>query len=322
MRFWNRTVHFFSHTEVGTAQALVRICAGLLVIALFLQPLIEGVVPPIWLNVRDGGIFPITKWPYLIRWLGGYSSTTVLGLIALGLLSGTAIAIGFWHRLFAFLALQVVIAITALNPYTPNGGDNLLTNILWLLIFSDASKTLSIQARWRHQSWVIKDKISAWPRYLMIIQLCILYCSAGFQKLSTHWIPFGDGQALWYILNMPAYARTNFEFLAWVSPLLQLSSYVSWLFENLGPWLLLLTLRAENHPYPEHLGRISRFLLKVRGRLIFILVGLSLHLGIFLTMNVGLFSWMALMYYPSIFSGNWLTAIQDFLTKKSSANAA
>ena len=319
MNLWNRSVKFFSGQESPTAQALIRICAGALVMLLFLQPLLEGVVPAIWMNIKDGGIFPLTKPPYLVRWLGGGSAITVYGLIGAGILSGLAIMLGIWHRLFAFIALQSVIAVTALNPYTPNGGDSLLTNMLWLLIFSNASQTLSLQAKLKTKSWHSATPISSWPRYLMIIQLCVLYLSAGFQKLSMHWLPFGDGQALWYIFNMPAYARFDLQFLAWISPILQLASYFSWAFENICPWLLLICLRAENLDQKDGIGRLSRFLLRIHFRKLFIAMGFALHIGVFLTMNVGLFSWLTLMYYPALFPKDWLTAINDWISKKNPA---
>lgn len=318
MTLWNRAVRFFSGKEDATAQALIRICAGVLVILLFLQPLVEGVVPSIWMNIKDGGIFPLTKPPYLIRWLGGAHANTVYGLFGAGILSGLAILLGVWHRLFAFVALQSVIAITALNPYTPNGGDSLLTNMLWLLMFADASQTLSLNVKLKTKSWHAVAQISAWPRYLMIIQLCVLYMSAGFQKLSMHWVPFGDGQALWYIFNMPAYARFEPSILAWVSPLLQLASYFSWMFENIFPWLLLIVLRAENLPENKHGGPISRLLRRLQFRKVFILTGICLHIGIFLTMNVGLFSWMTLMYYPALFPSDWINVINGASPEKNS----
>jgi hypothetical protein len=311
MKAWNSAVNFFSQTETGTALALCRIFAGLLVVLLLIQPLFEGVVPSIWLNTRDGGIFPITKWPYLIRLFGGYSADLVYTVIGVGIFSGVAVAAGVWHRFFAFVGLQCILTITALNPYTPNGGDSLISNMLWLLIFADASRTLSITTRLRKRSWFDSSKVPSWPRYLMIAQLCILYLSAGSQKLSTHWIPFGDGQALWYIFQMPAYARADFLSMAWISPVLQFSTYLSWLFENIGPWLLLLTLRAERRQNPDDLRWLSRKLLKIRFRVLFICLGIAIHLGVFATMNVGVFSWAALMYYPCIMPKKWFHRFEN-----------
>jgi hypothetical protein len=316
MKIWSKGVTYFSHTEDGTALALIRIMTGLVVVSLFLGPMLEHLTQPIWLHARDGGIFHFTKSPFLIHWLGGYSQKLIQTLMMTGVISGLCIALGIGHRVFAFIAIHCILAITGLNPYTPNGGDSLITNMLWLLIFANASQTLSLSSRIFQKSWLSITPVMSWPRYLMILQLCILYVSAGTQKLSIHWVPFGDGQALWYILQMPAYARHEFINLAWLSPILQFLTYFSWTFESLGPLILLLAIRASTITEKKR-GKLSQLLVRIRFREFFIVSGIFLHLGIHFSLGVGLFSWATLMYYPAILPQNWLSYFRQRILKQS-----
>lgn len=316
MKVWLGAVTFFSRTEDGTALALIRILTGFVVLFLFLEPMVAQLTQPIWFHARDGGIFHFVKSPFLIHWLGGYSPQLIQALMMTGVISGLCIALGIGHRFFAFVAIHCIMAITGLNPYTPNGGDSLITNMLWLLIFSNASQTLSLRSRFFQKSWFTTTPVMAWPRYLMILQLCLLYISAGSQKLSIHWVPFGDGQALWYILQMPAYARHEFLNLAWLSPLLQIMTYFSWGFETLGPMVLLLSIRASSITENKR-GKLSRLLVRIRFREFFIVSGLLLHLGIHFSLGVGLFSWATLMYYPAILPQNWLFYFKQRILKQS-----
>ena len=50
----------------------------------------------------------------------------------------------------------------------------------------------------------------------------------------------------------------------------------------------------------ERAGRVGRFLIRIRYRTLFMAVGLPMHLGIALVMEVGPFSWASMAYYAAL----------------------
>ena len=63
------------------------------------------------------------------------------------------------------------------------GDDRLLTNALWLLVLSRSTATLSLDCRLRTGQWVSSVLVPAWPRYLALYQLVLVYGTTGLQKL-------------------------------------------------------------------------------------------------------------------------------------------
>lgn len=137
----------------------------------------------------------------------------------------------------------------------------------------------------------------AWPRYLLIFQLLVVYGATGLQKLSLTWTPFGDYSALYWVFQDPTWRRFDLSFTASVYPLLALATAFTWHFE-LGAPLLLLHYRALRRREPG--GRLWRWLVRFDLRKPFVLIGLCLHVGILVLLNVGPFSFISLAYYLAL----------------------
>jgi hypothetical protein len=294
---WVRWVSLLAEREPATSLALFRIACGLCVLGSIGSVAAHGLVPVLWLGPADGGYTtPMGGW--LFRLLGGVSPATVWFVVALTLLAGLATAAGLGGRLAPFVALQGHLSLTGLNPDAVGGYDWLLTNALWLLVLSCSTATLSLDCRLRTGMWRSDEPVPAWPRYLAIYQIVLVYWSTGLHKLSAAWTPFGGFSALYYILQEPNWQRWDMHRLAWVYPLTQVATAVSWLWEVTAPLLLLALWYRRTAERP---GRLRAFCNRIPLRRAWIAIGLCVHLGILVFMNVGPFSWVALSYYVCLF---------------------
>src|SRR5262249_45989543 len=149
--------------------------------------------------------------------------------------SGALLALGLGGRVTALVVAQSYLAVSQLNPLCCAGDDRLLSNALWLLVLSRSTVTLSLDCRLRTGRWVSDEPVPAWPRYLAIVQLVLVYGATGLQKMGIDWLPGGGFAALYYILQEPAWVRWDMSWLAWVFPLTQIATAVAWFFEVSAP---------------------------------------------------------------------------------------
>ena len=292
---WGGWLELLSRKETGEALALFRIAMGFVLIYALMAPLVAGAVPVIWLPVEHGGYLKLQHVSWMMEWLGGATPERVYGAIGIGLLAGLALVLGVWSRVAAFVGLQAFLALAWINPHTGGSYDVLITNALWLLVLSRSDATWSLQSRWRNGHWSSATQVSSWPRYLVILQLVVMYASTGWQKISVYWVPGGDFSALYYIMQQPTWQRADLSWTAHVFWLTQLSTAFIWFWETMGG-ALLASGRAswkasrsggtvlDSDPVPND----------VHG------LGLPMHLGIARAMEVGPFSWASMAYYAAL----------------------
>ena len=295
---WGGWLELLSRKETGEALALFRIAMGFVLIYALMAPLVAGAVPVIWLPVEHGGYLKLQHVSWMMEWLGGATPERVYGAIGIGLLAGLALVLGVWSRVAAFVGLQAFLALAWINPHTGGSYDVLITNALWLLVLSRSDATWSLQSRWRNGHWSSATQVSSWPRYLVILQLVVMYASTGWQKISVYWVPGGDFSALYYIMQQPTWQRADLSWTAHVFWLTQLSTAFIWFWETMGGALLLAFFWARHRG--KRAGRVGRFLIRIRYRTMFMAVGLPMHLGIALAMEVGPFSWASMAYYAAL----------------------
>jgi hypothetical protein len=302
-------VQLFDEREEGTSLAAFRIALALVILYSLLSIAGAGLVGTLWTHEKYGGMRAVYgNW--LVQWLGGTTPTVVwsLWLVALAacllFLAGAA---GRWgHALITFVLLHAYNALVTINPLASGGYDNLITNALWLMVFADSASTLSLRCRRRQGSWQGDALVAAWPRYLLIFQLVLMYCLTGLQKSSVVWTPMGGYGALYWVTQDPTWMRWDSAvFFAWISPLLRVATAVTWHWEQLTPLILVWYYARHTR---ERGGRWRERVLRWDWRKGWALIGLCLHLGILLLMNVGPFSWISMSYYLLLWTPEELTS--------------
>lgn len=283
--------------EVGTSLALFRIAAGLCVLTIMLPMVATGVHHLVLADVTDGGYRSVAKDLWIVNLLGGPTAAGIDRLCALLAVAATLLVLGLGGRLTALLTLALTLAFFRLNPGSGGGHDRLLTNALWLLVLARSTATLSLDSRIRTGRWTSDARVAAWPRYLAVYQLVVVYTATGVQKLGVDWMPWGGFAALYKALLMPTWRRYDMDWVAWVYPLTQLGTVLTLLFEIGAPVFLLAAFYRDTRTRP---GRLRAFSNRVDLRLVWALIGVGLHLGIHAFMNVGPFSWVTLSFYACL----------------------
>ena len=295
-QWWRAWLDLLRHREVGTGLAWFRMLVGIALLWELCGPLLTESVELLWFTATDGG-YQTARGPGGWRWrpLGGTSPTAVYQMLAVGIAAALGTILGVGGRIAPFVGLQAFIALTRLNGSAGGGDDFLLSNMLWLLVLANANATGSLTARWRTGRFWPVVPVAAWPRYLVLVQLVVMYTSTGLQKMSHHWVPWGDLSALWYILLQPSWQRWPLETLpGWTAPVMQLATLSTWLWELSAPLLLLAFWFRFTSTRP---GRIRARFQKLDVRAWYLGIGVLVHVGIFVVMDVGTFSLVSLATY-------------------------
>ncbi|MCA9707359.1 MAG: HTTM domain-containing protein [Myxococcales bacterium] len=293
-RLWSAWVALLSVREPATSLARFRIALGLVVLYSLLSMVAADLVEVMWVDFDHGGLQTLDARHWLVRALGGRTPTTAWTLVGAGLGLGALLVVGLGGRLTALGLLQVYYAINTAKGTLTGGYDTLITNALWLLVFAQSTATLSLDCRRRTGRWTSDEPVPAWPRYLLILQLLVVYGTTGLYKLSPVWTPGGDYSALYWVFQDPTWRRFDMTLTASIYPLTQLATAVTWWWEVLTP--LMLVVYWARHTAARG-GRLRRALNRYDLRKPWAAIGIGLHLGILAMLNVGPFSWISMSYY-------------------------
>jgi hypothetical protein len=267
---------------------MFRVAIGLVVLGSVLSVAVVPARWPVWFDVAHGGwVATPASFPY--RLLGASPATVGLG-VGLALASSAALVVGFGGRWTALVALQAWLALADLNPRAGGSHDELLANGLWLLVLASGTQTWSVDA-WRDSGrWAPADATApVWGRFLVGWQIALVYASSGWHKWSAHWVPGGDGSALYDILQQPTWQRFDHSWAAWVYPATQVATSVAWCFEVGAPLWFFATWIC--------LDRDRAWALLVRRA--FAVTGLVMHVGLEVCLAVGPFGWASLAFWPA-----------------------
>lgn len=306
MNPWSRLVALLSTTEHPRALALFRIALGLCGLGMIGSVVAHGLVDDLWLDRAYGGYRKLPRGNFLIQWLGGPTPQVVWGVVVAALASSAAMVVGLGGRLSVFVALWTITAATDMNSSASGSADELLTSALFLCLLGPVTRTWSVDCYLRTRQWTSSQPVYAFPRWMGVFQIALVYWATGVQKLSTHWVPGGGWSALYYILQQPSWHRTDMTWVAWVYPLTQAATGVTWCWEVGSPVLLLAFWYRLTR---GRRGRVRAAFNRWDVRGLYALLGLLLHLSIHATMNVGMFSFVSLAYYACFFSPDeWAAA--------------
>ncbi len=293
-RTWAAWVRLWSIHEIGTSLAWFRIALGMVTAYALLSMIAADLVEVMWVDVEHGGMQPLDASHWLVGVLGGRTPTVAWTLVTSGLALSALLVLGVGGRITVLCTLQVYYALTTALPVFAGGYDTMITNALWILVFARSTATWSLDCKLRTGGWTSLRPVPAWPRYLLILQLVVIYANTGLFKLSPVWTPGGDHSALYWVFQEPTWRRFDMVWTAdwfWVT---QLSSAVTWWWEVTALLLLLVYYFRYTR---ERDGRLRRWFNRFDLRKPWAAVGVGLHLGIMVLINVGPFSPISLAYY-------------------------
>ena len=299
MNLYLRQVRFWDRREGAESLALVRILLGLVALADLCQIQYLGLVNALFAPIAQGGIGTggaDASALVFFRWLG-HSAATAQGLVIVGMLSAATLCVGFFSRSSAFVLLFCWTEFAGASPGADRGIDTLLRNSLVVLACSGAGATWSVDAYRRHGRFATRTLVTAWPRFMLIAQLVVMYFWAGIQKQSAAWTSLGDYRALFVVLNEPHYARFALphRWLSALYPMLQFATIATLIFERSAPLVPLAMWLRRTHGR----GGLVRAVV-IRGRLLEVWVGTGVvfHVALAVVAQLGIFPWGCLAMYP------------------------
>jgi hypothetical protein len=217
----------------------------------------------------------------------------VYGLFAVWVAFTLLWTVGLWSRLTNVATWLLTLAFITRNPNVLNCGDSVLQVGLLLLMLMPSGAALSLGS-WRRRRAGRESGpvyVPAWTVRIIQVQLCAIYLSTGLVKLQGSWEwegPFGfegtwwDGTSIHYALNYVTMSRWSYASLPLPFWLTATMTYTSVAWEVLFPLLML-------HRW-------------TRGPALWF--GVLFHLGIYLTIEVGWFSFYTLTLY-AVFVPDW-----------------
>ncbi|HVY30144.1 MAG TPA: HTTM domain-containing protein [Polyangiaceae bacterium] len=303
-----RWVDLWDERETAESLALVRILIALSVLGDLLQARMRSAVEAVWAPPPFGAAWGASAAspPLLVSWFGTGAQTAHVAWW-LAVVATLLVLLGLAFRVSGWLLVFAMVEMWRLTPDGGDGIDLLLRVVLPLLALSGANATWSCDA-WLGRLWgkPLRNSVPAWPRYLLIVQLLWLYFSAAHHRGKASWGPAGGFSAVADVLGDPHFARFFPGSLQAFYPLTQLGTALTMVFEYSAP-LALLWIWLDKRPGRG--GRFGDWVRRLHVRWWWLALGVSLHLGIAVTMQIGMFPFAILALYPALFGPEEVTKL-------------
>jgi hypothetical protein len=281
---WRAWVELMDRREPATALALVRMFVAVVLLADYATVWRLELVHVLWSPTPDG---------YATAYDALAAGPTLYAVVVLAL---ACMLFGLATRVACVVFVIASAQLSHLAPDGERGIDILLRIIVAILALSRSNASWSLDA-WiaRRLGRPMPQEVPAWPRYLLLLQLVWVYVSGGMNKGGAEWGPQGGFTALANALTDPHTARFDPAWIATVYPLTRIATALTMCFELGAPLYLLFYYYAATAERP---GRVRALCNRLRMRWVWIALGVALHLGIAITLRLGIFAWGMLALYP------------------------
>lgn len=177
--------------------------------------------------------------------------------------------IGYKTKCMKILQFILIVSFHQRNFLILNSGDTLMRVMSFYFMISPCGKRLSIDSLLKKQNAMI----SIWAIRLMQFQLAAVYFFAGLAKYGTElWM---DGTAVNFILRNSLFNRFSMEWITMFPYMITALTWISLSFELAFPLLIWFN----------------------KTRKILLLIGIFIHTGIFIFIDVGWFSLITIGCY-------------------------
>jgi Vitamin K-dependent gamma-carboxylase len=290
-RFWFKSIDARQYAALRIAFGGLS-CVYLILLLPYIETQFSGSG---WLgNIKQIAEQNGGSWSLLFIQAGGHATTLAYTIIIVGIISAFLMMIGWQSRMTAGITWLVWVSLWNRNPLLLDGDDAVLKVMCFYLMLSPCGNCWSVDACLHKRS----QQAAVWPLRLMQFQVALIYFVSGWVKFhSPEW---QDGTILQYVLTHPQYSRWdgwNFIGEPIITGLLAgLAWFTRW-WELLFPLLLI-------NAYTRKLS---------------LMIGISFHLGLLLTMNLRWFAIIMLALYPALLSNSCFFGFEPKLLKLQSA---
>ena len=286
-------VTFWDRREPPTSLAFTRILVGTVLFLDMVLAVQKGAMPALLAPPALGMGSGASAFPEFLPAPAVGSDRLALLWWTMVLVASLMFALGLFYRVAGILLALVLVNFARFDP-DGDAIDALYRVVVPILTLSGANACCSLDA-WiaRRAKKPLPALVPAWPRYLLMAQLLWMYFSAGHCRDDRAWWPQGEFSAIGNVMGDPHFARFPPGSLVSLYPVTQIATAISMTFELSAPLMVLMTWRRKGGG-----GRWGAFFRRWRVRWIWLGVGAALHLGIALTMTLGMFPYGVLALYP------------------------
>ena len=297
-----RWVELWDEREPATVLALIRMLLASVVLVDLAMLGAHGVATWLWAPIEAGGISVSSAGDLPLFYRVFSASRSSASLLWVGLMASTlCVGVGCFTRsaALAFVCLSAQAAL--INGPADRAIDTAIRIVMLILVLSPAGLVWSVDAKRKTGSFRgARGNVPAWARYLILGQLVLIYCGAGLSKGGTHWYPWGGYNALYLTLQDPIFAAGDFRWLGQPIPYFatQLATATTHLWELSAPLVLVAAYFRRTRERP---GRLRRWLNRFPVRNAYVAVGILFHLGLAMTLRLGIFPFAMLALFPAFF---------------------
>ena len=264
--------------------------------------------PDLYAHYTDRGVLPrsillqeaLNRWQVSLNLMSGELYVQAL-LFDVAALAALALLVGYRTRLMTVIVWVLVLSIQARNPLVLNSGDTLLRMLLFWGIFLPLGAHWSVDRALKAAPSRLSMRFLSLATVGLLMQIAFVYWFTAILKSGEEWRV--DGTALYYALSIEEWGTPIGAYLYQFPTLLKVLTFATIGLEAFGPFLLFCPFFTG----PVRTGAI--------------LVFMSLHFGIWLTMPIGIFSWVAafcmICLLPSWFWDNATKLLPVSLLEKS-----
>lgn len=221
------------------------------------------------------GIIPLPSPGGPRSWLVEHRLGTAAGWIVyagLAVVFG-AMTLGVFTDLAVLGAFLGIVAQNRWNTLPLSSAHQVLNVLTFCLVWAECGRVWSIDA-WRSKAALTAvPDVALWPLLLMRCQVAVIYCSSAFHKLGFP--VWRDGSAVHWAMSLNYFHRLPWPLPPSAATLVALLTWSTLLFELAFPALVYFK----------------------RTRTPTLIAGVALHVGLWLTLELGPFSWIMIASY-------------------------
>jgi hypothetical protein len=262
--------------------------------------------PDLRVHYTDEGVMPrsllvdgFVRWRWSLNLVNDTYAFQAFLLLAT-IVAAICMMLGYRARLATVIVFVMVVSIQVRNPFVLSGADSLLRVLMFWAMFLPLGAAWSLDARKRPGSLSLSNRFLSFATIGIFLQIAFMYWFTAALKSSPEWR--SDGTALYYALGAGHITRPFGEYLHQFPELLRVMTHASLGLEIVAPILLFC---------PFFTGPVRTFAIASI---------MSFHLGIYLTMDVGIFPWTSALcmvcFLPSWFWDTLIPRIQARIPRR------
>ncbi len=186
-------------------------------------------------------------------------------------LAAMAMLVGYRTRLVTAVVWVAMLSILWRNTLVSSGGDVLLILLLFWSLFLPLGAYWSVDRALKTERAPLSMRFLSAATVALFMQIAFVYWFGVVMKSGSQWRT--DGTALYYALNLERITTSIGAYLAQFPTLLEVLTYATLALELIGPLLLFCPFLTG----PVRTAAVGAFM--------------SFHLGIWLTMSLGMINW-------------------------------